>query len=930
MEREGFLEEKDLLNKTPIEPLVYLYPTKSQERQSLRLTKKGKEVAYSFWQELLAKLPEEYSLRDLKEKAQQFFEEKEGRREYDKDFLRLCERSFAMRIERLHQEKIFAEISASNSAWSELVYFLKETFYEHRPLEFAKNFLMTKIVRLKESFDQALVEFSSSLAHPELANYSLFRRYLEEKVVEKIKELVAEKRVQAPDMINPILIKTIIEKYLGSYEASFGYESQGLKEINEQDVKNEPRVFLEKPKQLLLSAWEGLRKKAKRAYVFLSLCLFLHRNVTSTFGKESFVPPKPVVLKALNPEREEEELERKLSRLSLPVLEIPSYREDEIIMDETFIYPGSKLATADLLRRIDTLTKELFGENSRPSAELTERYLNTVNLLRSAKQKYPQCPEFQVTQIDNRISLEPINWQEKIEVKREENADILIAGGELESLAAAIRAAKEGKKVILLYQGALGGLSSDSGGNMRYFDAVDVETTEEQSELLHKALGMPPDNLWSIPDNASEKLLSYLEENYPSISLVKTNLDALHIEKENERISAVITQEGIKIIPSVVLDTDPEAVISEKAGLPLTIETPNLAYGCVFDLEGIDASTIEKLKNPEALEPKNIFRLLGINSVEEFLASHPELKDLSKKLEKDRYKDTKSNRYIAWGFVGLAEAYKLYMAALEALSVGPQKEALAKLNSQRIVDGFNVAFHENNKATFNSLSYRFEKVIRQGRHNTSQFPLVITDAYYFEDFLRKLSENNNVKIRLPKELYVRQSTFSILTIHPYNREDFFNLDPNSLMMSYPLDARGETARHPWDEAGARVYEEASQIENPSWNIKPQSAATEIPNLFVVSKNSIPPSFPCFRIIQNLIGTAVLVVKNLPRDYKEGKMGYEYIPKIPYIRPAEWVPAVLRNEGRVGIVNARDGFPVLSLTINQAFTNFEKNNNNNNI
>lgn len=584
------------------------------------------------------------------------------------------------------------------------------------------------------------------------------------------------------------------------------------------------------------------------------------------------------------------EVQAILKQLETPVTEQLWFPPTQLLLDREILYFGSELSTADLLRRMETLTRARSNDYRAlqdPSA--TTQYVNTLRLLASGKGRWPQAVHFQLQSTDRGLTLVPLDYTEQISVTERHRTELAIVGGELESIAAAIEAADEGIGVTLVFASPLGGLSADSGGNMRYFDAMQasdqgtVPRTEAHRKLFEDALGMKGSNLWSIPGYTHERLLAYLKQAYTGqIELVETqSLDALHytFDSLTER-HTITTAEGYLLQTNNVLDTSPEAVVGEKAGLPMTIETLNLGYGLVFDAEGLTEQDLNALVNdPSRFHPDAILESAGVQPHEHasFLRSHQVINTQYQEVLAllRTPKATNGNRYISWGYSLLGEAFQLFglvSAARPPAALQHAASTLQLLGEHRDVTNFNVAHHEDGSVTFNSLNYHFPKAIRQGDRSLRQQNDQLTESMavekvLLETFFRQML-GNAITVRIPPELYVRQQTFALQMPRPYDFETDFNKSADGdRAMRYPLDTRATLPRHQWDESYARFtsFEQNSGTQGKpvTWRANPSATRSSIPGLLMVNKNTWPADLmPCLRILQHQIAVAVAAVRDV--------------------------------------------------------------------
>lgn len=605
-------------------------------------------------------------------------------------------------------------------------------------------------------------------------------------------------------------------------------------------------------------------KKAVAAFMLLSLLAGspdknLRKNIPFDAKPKTFTSEQVKIIEKSNYNEKVAGLLQELTKIP----EKPIFNENDIIKDDIFVKNESQLYSRDIVYYIDRLTKKIFTYHPNPSYDLLEKYKNTVGLLLSAKRDYPQAVKFNVRIKNEKCQIEPIDWQENIEVKKKFNSDVVIYGGELESVVTAVEAADKGLSVTLVYSGVLGGLSSDTGGNMRYFDAVSgLKVSSAQKKIMHDALKMEKDNEWSIPDNVSEKLSIYLQKHYKNkIHIIPTaSYNSTHLNIANNKINNILLKEGVKISATRFIDVEPESILAEKAGIPMTIETPNLAYGMVFDVKNLSSQDLHQLTSSENLDPDKILKHFKINK--NIIFSDQKLAKKYYTLKNNLNKPTKANKYVSYGYSAAAEAFDFYMNCLEIKSSNEERGKIHELNQARRSGGFNVASHKNS-ATFNSISYQFgsisKKAIRQNDHSLTkdkQFSnLREIEIPGLEQYLQFVCHNNNLVVRMPNQLYVRQAPAIFETKNNYNNSDFTaKYNPNILQMSYPNDVRGFELRDQFDQVSLVNFEQ------PLWNINPNTTQTNIDNLNIIGKSAVQGQYMgALRIIQNLMSTGVALV-----------------------------------------------------------------------
>lgn len=557
----------------------------------------------------------------------------------------------------------------------------------------------------------------------------------------------------------------------------------------------------------------------------------------------------------------------------------------DVLEDKDFVYPDSELCLRDILFIIDRLGKKSLDKTVMVEEnDYLDKYARTAELLLNAKMQHPQAVKFKLKTQFGRYHIEPVDWQESVRVKESESADFLVVGGELESVAAAIHAADKGESVILLYSGPLGGLNAKEGGNMRFFDYVSSAPISDSQRKIMGVLGMTGDRSYSVPPDASDRLQRMLTSEYAGrIKVVQTDsYNSIHLNFNQQReIGSVTTNEGVQIKAKYVIDAEPTAILAEKAGLDIDIDTPNISYGVVFDVDGIDAETLKLLSSRDAISPETLKALADIS--EEEIAKNPTLAEKYQKYQSSlTAKTTTINHNASWGYLKLALAFDFYMNCLEYKEQNPvQKQKLSDLNSSRNLNGFNVSIL-GNEATFNSISYvGYKKAIYQNDHSLTkdkQFSDIREiDLPCFEEFLIEIT-HKNLSVRCPDQFYVRQSSACYYTENQYKDSDFSNEQipaaKKGLPMTYRIDLRTAKPRDKYEnDCLNKIYHFQDTFDGKpaNWLIRPETSLTKVKNLGIVSPAIAPPKYVgALRIQQNLIGTSQSLVDLYMLKDSQGK------------------------------------------------------------
>ena len=448
-----------------------------------------------------------------------------------------------------------------------------------------------------------------------------------------------------------------------------------------------------------------------------------------------------------------------------------------------------------------------------------------------------------------------------IAVKETLAVDAVIFGGEIESIATALAVANTGRHVAVVYDGHLGGLCSDMGANLRYWDGMpDVPRTPAQLELFD-AIGVKGNV--AIPIGVEQSIAQLISSKYADrVRLIPVeSLDNVRIARSTA-IDRVVTDSGIQLTATQFVDTDPECRIGEMAGIEYSVETPNLSYGMVFDLENMTPDDWTGLRDP---------KMVSLEAIQDYarVRMRPELYEGLLKASILKLKDCLETDFLkifrnsSFGYKSLAEGFNTYMQ-LKALRE-PSAE-LTWLNAHRVTSGFNISRYKHS-ANLNSISYSFDETLLQNGHSLATDPLWSSrfrvEAQGMSDYFRDITKNSLLTVRIPNQFYVRRSTAFFKTTDPYTAADFAEMPKSKWWMDYPMDLRDIRFRDAYEQ---EFYDKMvrAKPEVHRWNCRGTTMATKIPNLFLLNKCAVTPEFSGgLRILQNLINTGQDWVDHLP-------------------------------------------------------------------
>lgn len=878
-EKEPVVFDWQLPPAAEVEDLIETSRKRGASRVSTRLTEGGKQFVQERLDDWLDSVDISFESMDWVDQVQESLRAAVAQREQaepdltdqERHFYSLVERSLSFRVERLRQLDILERVNAGGD---DLRQFMTALHKRHPslPEALARNAALPIIGKIDRAVRQAVNEHTLLVQHRIFEHLTI--RLQEESSLDLEEAVTVFIQQSAPEVVPDELVPEMEQQ------------------INEEDIPlDEPtEPWLHKVWQ----KWQTWQKKVPRMALSALFGLTLLSATTNNVNTSSAAQASNYQVTLQETLRASpdvgEEREQNLAPNGLTVSELlPQLNQEfvfapnELLLDETYVHAGSELYTQDIEFRVDRLTRMLQEGGPDVREEFGEQYTNTIKLLLSGKSRWPQAVKFKMVSSRDGLRIEPIDYSSDIEITESKEADVVVVGGELESITTAIEADNQGRSVTMVYAGPLGGLSADNGGNMRFFDAVtSVGMTAAQQEVM-QALDMTEGNYWSIPDHVHEKLAAHLAQKRPNITLVATDTyNSLHITSDSTEgrptIKEIVTEEGVQVGGNYFIDTEPEAVLADKLGLPSDVETPNIAYGLVIDLVGVEAEDLDSLTEESArLRPEAIMEYAGISP--EVLANNPKLQASYNNLQAAFAKTTHlDNQYCSWGYAALGKGYTFYMQCQEAVATGKEKGQITNLNEQRRMDGFNVA-HREGSVTLNSISYHFSKRIKQHDHDIQKDPEFVdirtVEKQHLTEYFRYVTGKKDVGVRLPNQLYVRQAAASYKTATKYGPDAFQTVDESKpvkdeLSMRYHVDLREAVPRDEYDEVLSKIQKVGDEKGLAEWKINPATAYSgDISNLFLVNKSAAENEFVGnLRIIQNLMGTGVAVVRSLDSITKQ--------------------------------------------------------------
>lgn len=544
-----------------------------------------------------------------------------------------------------------------------------------------------------------------------------------------------------------------------------------------------------------------------------------------------------------------------------------SVRISDISLDPEIFQNGSEVCSRDLTYEAERIGRFLSQRGYRGQ----DRLLRTADFIHRAKATFPQATMFRYVESWGKAILVPQNWSDNVMSRSVRSYDVAVVGGELASITTAMAAADRGFRVALVYAGPLGGVSAASGANLRFFDNMGTTThTPQQHVLFHDVLGMIG---WtSVPLDAESRLKSFLEDRYAGrIDLIETqSFDSLHVRLSGSRLEDILTGEGAQIEATSFIDTDVESRVAEKCGLRYSVDTPSLASGMVFDVNGLTPEDWRMLQSHVGLHPDEIMASEGVSLGQvqaNSRASHV-LALLEKQIANDSFR---SAAYCKIGYVALSQAYHFKMLCRGIMH--PEDKGLEWLNSRRMASGFNIGI-QGSTACFNDFGYRLKRRRLQQSHSLEDdpdlWPIRKIEIPAIQDYFRQMTGNSSLTVRMPKQFYLRGSSAFFETLHPYKREEFNQDSVGPFHTYYPMDLRDLFAR---DEDNWQVVRQLMRESHGlyKWDCRASAAQTRIENLYLVNQCAVTPAFSGGQRIQaNQMNMGAAVVASLPAAGPTGR------------------------------------------------------------
>jgi len=504
--------------------------------------------------------------------------------------------------------------------------------------------------------------------------------------------------------------------------------------------------------------------------------------------------------------------------------------------DPAFFSSDSKICSRDLAYMATYCDRMISAGKDKES-----RYENTRELARQALEEHPQSTWFVFNKANGRYWLSP-DGPIPAKPAREVKAQIAVIGGEMSSLCTAVEAADKGYEVAVLYAGPLGGISSDDSANLRYFDVMPKTSHPAGQKRIWRYLKVP--GYCALPTGLNEKLEQFFKEKYwKNVQLVKTaSYDDLIAKVKSGKLAEVDTPEKVAVRADRFIDMDPESRLAEKCGIRMITDTPQLSYGMVFDLIGIQDKDWTPMGDRKRVTPEKIAEFAGVqlSEVEKNRIALASLKTLRRENARSYNLISPSYRL---GYLALAQGFDFYMQCRGVAR--PDDPMLVWLNSHRCVSGFNISTNKKNVGTINSISYKIRKSILQHSHSLTEDPFFLPIRKYevpaLQRYFQWVSGNSKLKVRMPEELYVRRASAFFQTDDRYVKAEFNNPPKTPYHTYYPMDLRD---LHPRDAMSWPIIKDYVKKAKFShfWECKPSATHTSIENLYLVNRSAATPVF----------------------------------------------------------------------------------------
>ena len=460
------------------------------------------------------------------------------------------------------------------------------------------------------------------------------------------------------------------------------------------------------------------------------------------------------------------------------------------------------------------------------------------------------------------------------------NASVIIVGDELEACVTACVLGWHGVKVTILRRSTslLGGLSTRGG--LSYMDLT-PEFIPPMMQVILNEVGLKRVALHAeTADAVLKKRLA--DANVSVVSGVKA-----HAQVEGSSISGIQDAHTQHVYTAdFYIDATPDATLARQAGVPSM-----LGLGGVFGDD--DAVT--------ALGVSPVFRVAGLDyrilqTAEEGLRHRADMPDLLAThmpwlTEVERHALIDRPTYAPEASDYLDILNNVIGVAYHHWRYGDARPSIAYESAPFWVDGFNIARLNDGTLGFNGLITRMPlaEQVKASEEGLAPTDLMLAEMLAFVDFLKEITQVNDLQLVPPEELYIRQS-FLLEAIENLSGRDLFlgGVDESESVgtFSYWLDFRGV---HPW-----KAYPDLHPLPKPVFNVglKPHFPK-RIHNLAFVGRSSgfSPLSQGACRIVQYgcLVGEALAHALSL--GFEQGVHPLAVAPSVIYEAQARLADAL---------------------------------------
>ena len=310
--------------------------------------------------------------------------------------------------------------------------------------------------------------------------------------------------------------------------------------------------------------------------------------------------------------------------------------------------------------------------------------------------------------------------------------DVIVLSGEPEGVAAAVSAARNGMKVLLIEKrDGLGGLMTY--GMMNYLDIPMNDKKQVVSQGIfsewHKLVG--GQNIITVDPFVAKKAFQHLVDQEKNITVFFSTKLVKPILKGNKMIGIVVERNGKieKYFGKVTIDCSPDADLAAMAGVPFFIGQEDIgkkdimATTLMIHLEGVNWEKVAQVVKEEQFgkAAMNKTAAWGFHDIE------------------DLYEEKLSQTNVRGLNIGKTTNGDIYINALQIYHVDWQNPKsietginIGKQEAIEFVKWLNQNFHGFEKAKIKS--FPNELYIRETRHILAEYQLTIRDVWENKHF----------------------------------------------------------------------------------------------------------------------------------------------------------------------------------------------------